>query len=145
MISVLEQYNNYDCIDLVLAELKINPTFLVLSGITQKEYFLKIDQNSVFIKYHHADKLAGFISFYCNNYETKEAFITLVLVDIEFRGLKIGKKMFGDLFEFIKNKNFEKCSLEVRQNNVSALKLYESLGFEQSLKMDDSVIMTMKV
>ncbi len=76
--------------------------------------------------------LAGFIACYCNNYESKNAFITLVLIDKLYRGQGISKKMFYQLFILLKGKGFKTCGLEVRLDNVNAVNLYKSLGFESA-------------
>ncbi|WP_165382987.1 GNAT family N-acetyltransferase [Acinetobacter sp. WCHAc060033] len=127
---MLQHYHNRDCIELVIRELESNPTFLALSGEKQREYFLKIDKHAEFIKYDYESNLAGFIACYCNDYESKKAFITLVLVDHKYRGLGISKRMFSQLFTFLKNKGFYLCSLEVKLDNEPALNLYKALGFE---------------
>ena len=45
------------------------------------------------------------------------------------RGRKIATKLFGEIFEYAKDKNIEKFTLEVRPSNVNAIGLYKKLGF----------------
>ncbi len=138
---MLQLYRNQDCIELIVKELEINPTFLVFSHEERLRYFLKIDQYSEFIKYYYQDSLAGFISCYCNNYESRQAFVTLVLVSKQYRGLGAGKKLFLELFQYLKNSGFLKCTLEVRSDNINALNLYRSLGFNYSHINGDNIVM----
>ena len=144
MIFVSVHYKNKDCIDLVMKELEDNPTFLPFVGDERTDFFLKIDQNAEFLK-HYCDKnLAGFIACYCNNYESRRAFISLVLIDKLYRGKGISKKIFSQLFALLKEKDFKSCSLEVRRENVNALNLYKSLGFK-SVESTDPHSITMNI
>lgn len=127
---MLVHYKNKDCIDLVVKELNDNPTFLPFTGDERTGFFLKIDQNAEFLKYYCDEDLAGFIACYCNNYDSRRAFISLVLIDKLYRGKGISKKIFAQLFTLLKEKKFKSCSLEVRRDNLNALNLYKSLGFE---------------
>lgn len=135
---------NKDCIDLVMKELEDNPTFLPLAGDERTEFFLKIDQNAEFLKHYCDQNLAGFIAYYCNNYKSKRAFITLVLVDRLYRGGGISKKMFSHLFTLLKKKGFNSCGLEVKQDNINALNLYKALGFE-CVESSDAHSITMNI
>ena len=137
-------YKNKDCIDLVMKELEDNPTFLPFAGEERTDFFLKLDQNAEFLKYYFDDNLAGFIACYCNNYETRRAFISLVLIDKLYRGKGISKKIFSQLFTLLKEKDFKTCSLEVRRDNVNALNLYKLLGFE-CVESSDSHSITMNI
>ncbi|OPY30311.1 MAG: putative N-acetyltransferase [Methanocella sp. PtaU1.Bin125] len=52
-------------------------------------------------------------------------------VDESYRGLGIGSQLTSALLEQLRLAGCEKCFLEVRVNNHSAIKLYERLGFEK--------------
>lgn len=144
MIFVSVPYQNKDCIDLVMKELEHNPSFLPFSSDEKTNFFFKIDHNANFLK-HYCDKdLAGFIAYYCNNYESKIAFISLVLIDKLYRGQGISKKMFSQLFSLLKEKGFKTCTLEVRLDNVNALNLYRSLGFK-SIESSEPYSVIMKI
>lgn len=141
---MLQLYQNNDCVELIEQELEINPNFLEFSNEGKKKYFLKIDQNAEFLKHYCDQNLAGFIAYYCNNYESKRAFITLVLVDRLYRGGGISKKMFSHLFTLLKKKGFNSCGLEVKQDNINALNLYKALGFK-CVESSDSHSITMNI
>lgn len=133
-------FTNKDCIDLVIKELEDNPTFLPFAGDERTNFFQKIDQNAVFLKHYCDGELAGFIACYCNSYELRRAFISLVLIDKLYRGKGISKKIFSQLFTLLKEKEFKSCALEVRRDNVSALNLYKSLGFKSVESTDQHSI-----
>ncbi len=52
-------------------------------------------------------------------------------VDESYRGHGIGSQLTSTLLEQLRLAGCEKCFLEVRVNNFSAIKLYERLGFEK--------------
>ena len=49
----------------------------------------------------------------------------------EFRRLGIGKELVKQLINALQSRSAQSLSLEVRQSNVPAIQLYESLGFLQ--------------
>jgi ribosomal-protein-alanine N-acetyltransferase len=52
-------------------------------------------------------------------------------VDNGFRGLGVGTDLTRELLDRFKAAGCEKCFLEVRESNASAIALYRKLGFEQ--------------
>ena len=122
-------YKNKACISLILKELEINRGFLPLSKSEIESYISKIDS----------------ISFYCNNEENKEAFITLVLVDHNYRGMNIAKKLMTRVIEKVKEKGFLKCGLEVKVDNSNAIKLYSKIGFSENYRKGDIISMSILV
>ncbi|HHW45768.1 MAG TPA: ribosomal protein S18-alanine N-acetyltransferase [Clostridiales bacterium] len=59
-----------------------------------------------------------------------EGFITNIAVHPDYRRQGIGRKVLKHLISFAQNNNIKSISLEVRQSNTAAIKLYESEGFE---------------
>ena len=127
-----------------MRELEENPNFLPFTNDENNVFFLKIDQHAEFLKYYFDAKLVGFIACYCNNYDSKKAFISLVLIDKYYRGRGISKKIFDQLFGLLKEKKFTNCGLEVRRDNVNAINLYKSLGFK-SVDSTDPHSITMNI
>lgn len=141
----MNDYKNPECIELVRKQLHFNRDFLSISDSEIEDYFSKIDSLSIFEKYYIENNLAGFVSFYCNNEESKEAFITMVLVDKSYRGRKIAKKLLTNVINSIKTKNFSKCSLEVEVKNINAIYLYKKIGFYETHVEDNSVFMSISI
>ncbi len=54
-----------------------------------------------------------------------------VLVGVDFRRQAFAKKLINYAIEYIKTQNKQKVFLEVRENNIPAIKLYENLGFNK--------------
>lgn len=138
-------YKNPECIELVRKQLHVNRDFLSLSDFEIEGYLSKIDSLSIFEKYYIENKLAGFVSFYCNNEESKEAFITMVLVDKSYRGKGIAQKLIIEVIDIIKEQGFLKCNLEVKADNVNAIKLYSKIGFSESYRKGDIISMSILV
>lgn len=60
-----------------------------------------------------------------------EAHILNVCVREEFRGVGLGKRLLEHLMERATAAGVNEAFLEVRPSNLSAIRLYERLGFEQ--------------
>ena len=58
-----------------------------------------------------------------------EGYINNVVIDEEYRNLGLGKVLMQALLDYGKRKGINEYTLEVRVGNVSANRLYESLGF----------------
>lgn len=138
-------YKNLECIELVRKQLYVNRDFLSLSDFEIEGYLSKIDSLSIFKKYYIENNLAGFISFYCDNEESKEAFITMILVDKSYRGKGIAQNLITEVIDIIKEKGFLKCGLEVKADNVNAIKLYSKIGFSESYRKGDIISMSILV
>lgn len=106
------------------------------------EYLIKIQNNAEFITHYSEGRCAGFVAFYCNDKQKHLAFITLVLLAPEFRGNSIARDLILYALSFCKRRKFQKCGLEVRKGNYSAIKLYESCGFNVERETIDSLIMS---
>lgn len=109
------------------------------------EYVKKIEGKAEFLVHLHEGKCVGFVAFYANNFVTREAFITMVLVDEKMRGKKIASSLVKAVLQRVKDIGFEKCSLEVKKLNANAIKLYESLGFIIIETKIDSFLMGKKL
>jgi len=72
----------------------------------------------------------GFVAFYCNDMNTRKAFISLVMVDPRDRGLGIGQALVDFVFSVARSRGFHSCQLEVLKVNHPAYKLFRSKGFQ---------------
>lgn len=75
----------------------------------------------------------GALAGYCGYLRSfDEADITNVAVDEKYRNQGIGYAMLCAMMEEGRKKGIERYTLEVRVSNVSAVRLYEKLGFERA-------------
>jgi ribosomal-protein-alanine N-acetyltransferase len=101
-------------------------------GSLIKEDFVNKYDISSFLNYEYSklyvyeeEKVIGFIQLE-EHYEIID--LINIAVDEEYHGKNIGTK----LIEYaLSNTNAEKMMLEVRESNISAIKLYEKVGFKE--------------
>jgi len=95
-----------------------------------KQMFLTEAENkfSYFKIIKNDNKIIGYIIY---RIVFEEAEILNIVIDKNFRGLKIGKKLLHFAIEYITKKNCKVIFLEVHQNNIIAQKLYEQTGFKK--------------
>ena len=85
--------------------------------------FLNYDYSKLYV--YEEEKVMGFIQLE-EHYEIID--LINIAVDEEYHGKNIGTK----LIEYaLSNTNAEKMMLEVRESNISAIKLYEKVGFKE--------------
>lgn len=94
-------------------------------------YLAKLDAHAEIVADTSGERCRGFVAFYCNDDTTKQAFITLVLVDPRDRGLGIGQSLVGNVLDLARSRGFHSCRLEVAADNVAAKKMYGALGFHR--------------
>jgi len=85
----------------------------------------------------YASKIVGFIEGF--PITDKEWLISAIAVLPNYRKRGIGQKLVKKLISHLKSKRWKKVSLYVKPDNVSAIKLYQKLGFitttEQKIRM----------
>ena len=85
-------------------------------------------EESVFLVATKDGEVAGYIgSYFCH----PEGYITNVAVDPEERRQGIGRRLIEELIKRGEEKKLSFWTLEVRESNVPAISLYDSLGFEK--------------
>jgi [ribosomal protein S18]-alanine N-acetyltransferase len=72
------------------------------------------------------DTVIGTAGYTFNGFE---GYINNVVIDEEYRNLGLGKVLMQALLDYGKRNGINEYTLEVRVGNVSANRLYESLGF----------------
>lgn len=104
-------------------------------------YVNKIKNKAELVAHIVEGVCVGFIAFYANDEAKENAFITMVMIRSDMRGRKIAGSLLTAVLENLKSRGFKFCNLEVKENNVNAIKLYESLGFKIKNKKLKSVFM----
>ena len=101
----------------------------LVEGVELDVYLAKLDEKAEFVSDSVSGRCRGFVAFYCNDHATKQAFITLVIVDPRDRGLGIGRALVACVLDVAKRRGFTSCRLEVAKRNEVAHAMYRSLGF----------------
>ena len=82
------------------------------------------------------DQIVGLVTCFVN-FSTFKAKPYLNIHDVivfkEFRGIGIGRELMEKCIKIAKKRDYCKITLEVRDDNFSALKLYKSLGFDDTV------------
>ena len=78
----------------------------------------------------HED-LAGVVCYYANNYETKTAFLSVIVIRGEYQGCGIGSLLLRCFMEDAEAKGMLACRLEVDCRNENAIAFYSRKGFEK--------------
>lgn len=86
-------------------------------------------------------QLIGFAAFYDNDYESKEAFLSMIAVKNDCRGLGVGSILLQEIFSQIKKKGMKSIKLEVQKGNTKAINFYKEKGFVNAGETDKSYIM----
>jgi ribosomal protein S18 acetylase RimI-like enzyme len=94
----------------------------LVEGVDLDAYLAKLGDSA-------EGRCRGFVAFYCNDQATKQAYITLVLVNPRDRGLGIGRTLVACVLALAKRRGFTSCRLQVARHNEVAHAMYVSLGF----------------
>jgi len=103
------------------------------------DYVDKLHKNAILLEAYNDNTLVGIVAMYLNDYKTKIAFISSVIVSAEYQGKGIAKSLLESVIEMAVSKRFLKIKLEVSKENAKAIKLYNKLGFENSKNGEDAM------
>lgn len=104
-----------------------------LSGRVEiNDYAQKIARRATRFEAWSGGALVGLVAAYCNDLEQRIAYITSVSVLHEWNGKGIAAHLMKICINYVKAAGLGQISLEVGNDNVPALKLYERHGFVAS-------------
>ena len=94
--------------------------------LSEKAIAEKRDNRYIYYWAKYDGKNVGFIGFY--PIEDK-LYLSKFYIDKEYRGKKIGRKMFEFLVNYTREKGLKSIYLNVNKYNSNSIKVYEHLGF----------------
>lgn len=100
-----------------------------IEGVDIDDYLVKLGEQAEILSDTVEGRCRGLVAFYCNDQATKQAFVTLVVVNPSDRGLGIGGALLSCVLSMARHRGFTTCRLEVARDNEGAQALYRSLGF----------------
>lgn len=86
------------------------------------------NENTIYVVACNEKEVVGYCGIYMS---FEEGDISNVAVKKEYRRKNIAENMLSYLFSCVKQKGVIDVTLEVRETNVAAIKLYEKIGFEE--------------
>ena len=93
------------------------------------DYAQKIASKATRFEAWSGGTLVGLVAAYCNDQETRVAYITSVSVLRECMSKGIAANLVSQCIEHAKASGMRQISLEVASDNTPAIKLYEKSGF----------------
>jgi len=101
----------------------------LVDGVDLDQYLEKLGAHAEILSDCADGRCRGFVAFYCNDMTTRQAFITLIVVDPRDRQQGVGRTLVNAVLELARGRGFTSCRLEVSRLNDVAESMYESLGF----------------
>jgi ribosomal protein S18 acetylase RimI-like enzyme len=108
--------------------IKLEQTFDVGDRASKESYKRLLKSKSVWILESNKIIIGSAIVLIRTN--SRIARLYSITVAENLRGQGLGKKIINEIVDKLKNLNYDKLSLEVKESNTQAWKLYESLDFE---------------
>lgn len=99
-----------------------------------------VDNSTIFIVTVNNIDIA-LISFYCNNFRDKKAFISSFGVDISHQGKGVAQKLMNYTIAYLKKLGFDSIELEVHKHNDRAMRFYENNDFVITQENNNSFFM----
>lgn len=94
----------------------------------KKELITKIANNAVII-YVHNNNILGYVAFYANDKNSKQAYITLIAVKPGEQNTGIGTYLINGCIDISRKYGMNKLALKVDKDNKNAIKFYKAHGF----------------
>ncbi len=147
-IETIELKTFKECDD-VLAFFKDYPFLEVLrEDKNRQEYVEKILKSGHILVCYRKDQPGGFITFYCNDKESKMVYISYLALNDKIGMAKgiVLVNLFTETVRIAHEDGMEFIRLEVDKKNARAKALYENAGFRYtSEETDHSVFMEMTI
>ena len=106
-----------------------NPTVSSIVGDLEA-YSYKLYKYAKTIAIFENNIIVGFASFYCNDSETKTAFLAQICVNKDYSSKGYGTDLIKECERISKNNGMKKLRLEVYNKNVSGLAFYKKHNYK---------------
>jgi len=109
------------------------------------EYSNKLSRNAVHFCAYTRNELAGFLACYFNHPKKEFAYITTISVTAKYQSMGIAKSLMNNAIQYAKTNGFPRIRLEVRRDNLSAINMYNKMGFILQESRDEDLFLEMTV
>lgn len=113
----------------ILLQFKSRFVSLAEGRVRAEELAAKFAKYGVVIAIKNNEQTIGFSAFYCNDLETKCAFLSMIAVASSYAKNGLGSLLITETKRIAANAGMKKLKLEVLNSNIGAIKFYEKLGF----------------
>jgi len=104
-------------------------------------YVDKIMEKACIISVMEQNVLLGFLAYYANDYESKNAFLSMVVISPTVRKMGYGRRLVDFFIADLVLKGFKRCLTEVKEDNIKAINVCKKVGFSLIGKKDKYLIM----
>ena len=112
------------------------------SRVDLASYAKKISCSAVTFEAWHGHRLVGLVASYFNDQNSGVGFITSVSTAPDWKGRGAGRALMTMALDYAESHGFMTVNLEVGESNLSALGLYDRLGFVKKGHANGMVSMT---
>ncbi|WP_341885278.1 GNAT family N-acetyltransferase [Synechococcus sp. UW140] len=111
------------------------------SRVDIRAYAQKLHDRAVRFEAWMGEELVGLVASYCNQPDGSKAFVTSVSVWPEFQGQGIAGRLMRECIEHVRGLEVGQIELEVDKLSLSAIALYQNLGFNMLRETSSTFIM----
>lgn len=101
------------------------------NSVNRKQLSKKIAQFGCFRVGYENDDVAGFVGYYANDILDKTGYLSTIVVSQKYQGKGIGRILLLKCLDDCRRKGMIRCRLEVRKENLRAIRFYKAKGFEK--------------
>lgn len=102
--------------------------FLAISDVDA--YVTRLTSLAEILTHYSRGRMIGCVAYYCNDNQTRTAYVSLIIVSPESRGSGLADVLLEQAICWARKNHMEALALEVRKGNKRALHFYESRGFQ---------------
>lgn len=113
-------------IEKVLRQFNTSFPIVLNEGVGQINRFAQklSKQAEVILLLSEEKYIIGFEAFYANNFKTKEAFLSLIAIEEQYRGGDYAEKLLSKCLDICLQKGMVQLKLEVNKSNDRAIAFY---------------------
>ena len=115
-------------------------------SVDKKSFSKKLSDFGKVIVMEENENVIGFAAFYCNDFKSKEAYLSYIAVKKEFLKCGYGKRIMESVILRARLAGMHSLKLEVRKDNDIAIAFYKHLKFQKiSQETDHSIFMKCEI
>ena len=100
-----------DAIKSLILEEQARQSNRFVEGVDLEEYLVKLGEKAEILSDSVHGRCRGLVAYYCNDESTRQAFVTLVLVNPLDRGLGLGAALLSCVLSMARSRGFTTCSV----------------------------------